>query len=63
MERKGLTIQGTTDFGLPSHSATIAVHGHPYSNQVLLPSSHTQRRIVSDTHYNMMVRNRCNTIS
>lgn len=80
MERKGPAIQGTTDFGLSGHSTTITLHGHPYSNQVLLPvssantciestypkmltiskSSYTQRRTVSDAHYNMMVRSQCN---
>ncbi|KAL7924954.1 hypothetical protein ACQKWADRAFT_238239 [Trichoderma austrokoningii] len=48
MERKR-AIQGTTDF----HSTTM-VPGLPYSNQVLLPSSHAQRRALPGAHYNMM---------
>ncbi|UKZ92527.1 uncharacterized protein TrAFT101_007476 [Trichoderma asperellum] len=63
MERKGPAIQGTTDFGLSGHSTTITLHGHPYSNQVLLPSSYTQRRTVSDAHYNMMANSQYMTES
>ncbi|KAM0512173.1 hypothetical protein ACHAPE_009103 [Trichoderma viride] len=45
MERKRAAIQSNTDFGLS---------GHPYSTQVLLPSSHAQRRAMPGPHYNMM---------
>jgi hypothetical protein len=73
MERKRLAIQGTADFGLSGHpysnqillpvSSAGAYIEFPYSKILTLSqSSHAQRRAMPGSHYNMMVRDRCNAV-